>query len=301
MELAGKCMKHHKFLIFHKREEDPNSNFNEGEIRDISVIESEDFESWSEPKYLDFCGGDDYPLYTNCVSAYPGNDRIYVGFPTRYVERKKWDASFERLCGKESRLNRMKTAARYGLAITDCVFMFSRDLYHWNRFEEAFIRPGPENPMNWVYGDGYPATGLLETAADIPGEDNEYSLILDANHWSDLPAELYRYTVRKDGFASFKADYRGKTLLTKPFIMEADKLAINFSTSARGGITVAVLDEDGTPLEGYESCELFGDSVKRMVDFDKPFSDLKGKPIRLSFSMRDGELFALHFLGEECR
>jgi hypothetical protein len=51
----------------------------------------------------------------------------------------------------------------------------------------------------------------------------------------------------------------------------------------------------GQPLDGYKSCEIFGDALDRTVDFDLPLSELAGKPVCLEFTMREAELYAMRF------
>lgn len=55
------------------------------------------------------------------------------------------------------------------------------------------------------------------------------------------------------------------------------------------------LDELSNSVPGYASCELFGDSVNRIVDFEKSLTGLTGKTVRLRFTMRDSEIFAMRF------
>lgn len=292
------------FRSGHSKPDKLSREFNESSVRDIMVSESEDMKNWSEPKPLDFMGAEDYPLYTNCVSPYPYDDRYYVGFPTRYVERRGWSDNFDQIGGAEGakfrrdRIKHCETAEscqRYGTAMTDCVFMSSRDAYRWYRFDEACLSPGPENKYNWNYGDCYPAVGLIETSGRFDGDAPELSLLCEAYHWHDRPVELIRYVWRKDGFASYKAPYKPKTLRTKPFTFDAETLSINFRTSVRGNIYVKLLDELSNPIEGYESGELFGDSTDRALKFERPLSELAGKVVRLDFTMSDAELFALRF------
>jgi len=278
----------------------PDSNFaEEGGIRAVSVMESSDFVTWSEPVALDFSGKDDYPLYCACVSPYLYDDRYMIGFPVRYVERKAWTDNFDQLCGREFRIKRMENVIengeptlRHGTAITDCVFMFSRDHYHWYRFDEACLTPGPEQPYKWVYGDCYAAVGMIETPARFELEPNELSLYVEMYNWGNRPTELMRYVYRKDGFASYKAGYEAKTFQTKPFEMEGERLFINFRTSARGNVYAAVLDEGDRIIDGYESCELFGDTLEREIRFCQPLSALRGKTVKLRFTMRDAEIFS---------
>ena len=262
-------------------------------IRDIRYMESEDFRNWSDPKILDFGDADDYQLYTNCVSQYYRGEHVFVGFPSRYVERKEWTDTFDKLTGKEKRLARYQDKRRYGLALTDCVFMTSRDGYTWKRYDEAILRPGPEEPNNWVYGNRFPAVGMIEMTGNFPGTDNEISMFVPLNHWTGIPVELYRYTIRTDGFVSYNATYKPQILTTKPFIFEGDDLLINFSTSAIGYMYIKIKDEDGSEINSYE---LFGDKIDRQVGFkDGAPSQFKGKPVVMEIKMSDADIYSFMF------
>ena len=63
----------------------------------------------------------------------------------------------------------------------------------------------------------------------------------------------------------------------------------------QGTLIVTVCDENGNELEGYKSCELFGDSVERHVKFEKNLKDLEGKPVRLKFFLKDCDLYSFKF------
>ena len=109
-----------------------------------------------------FVDSPDEPLYTNQIKPYDRAPHLFVGFPTRYVERE-WSASFDALPDPVHRKTRMKFVPRYGTAVTDCQFMTSRDGRTFHRWDESFLRPGSERKDNWLYGDCYPALGILET------------------------------------------------------------------------------------------------------------------------------------------
>lgn len=277
---------------------DINPEWNEKKVRGIRVMESTDFANWSEPASIDLMGGEDYPMYTNCISAYPYDTRYYIGFPTRYVERKEWNKNYDRLCGGEWRKERYAQNKRYALAVTDCVFMSSRDNKSWYRFDEAAVEIGPEVYTNWVYGSCYLAGGgVLETPSRFEGEPNELSIyVRDRRHDDPMAGVITRYAYRMDGFASYKAPYAAKTLRTKPFTFEGESLFMNFKTSARGSIYLSILDELGNAIEGYSTCELFGDSINRAVDFDRPLAELQGKRVIFNFTMSDAEIFSLKFV-----
>lgn len=273
----------------------------EGErIRDIRRMESGDFRTWSEPERISYADSPyDFHMYTNGIQPYFRAPHLYVAFPARYTERREWTANYERLCGAERRRWRMQFHPRYGLAVTDGLFMSSRDGRRFRRWNEAFLRPGPESEKRWVYGDGYAAYGLIETRSAVEGEDRELSLYASANDWSDTPVQVFRYTLRLDGFVSRGAGYAGGEVVTQPLVFEGEALSVNFATSAAGGMRVRLEDAEGNALAGYDSGELFGDATDRRVDFERPLSELRGKPVRLCFHLRDAEVYAFQFLPKE--
>ena len=269
----------------------PGGPLNEG-IRDIRWMTSDDFKTWTTPVRLDFGEVEDYPLYTNVAQPYYRGDHMFVGFPTRYVERKEWTPNFDQLPGAERRRKRMQLSPRYGLAVTDCVFMCSRDGKRWRRWDEAFMRPGPEREYNWVYGDCYPAVGMIETPSHLPYAAPELSMYAFDNHWGQIPAELRRYTIRIDGFVSYNATFAPQRVVTKPFTFAGRTLSINFATSAAGYVRIQ-LHGAGTTLT---SCELFGDSLARRVVFeDGDVSQLAGRPVTMEIEMSDADVYSFKF------
>ena len=155
------------------------------------------------------------------------------------------------------------------------------------------MRPGPEKGNNWVYGDGYPAYGFLETASDIEGEDNVLTMYVPDGHLGNAPVKLVRYTIRCDGFVSMHAGEKEKMIVTKPFTFEGRDLFVNFSTSALGYMYFTIVDERGNR---YESCETFGDRIDRRVSFDSGVVEkLSGKPVTLEVRMRDADLYSVMF------
>ncbi len=268
-------------------------------IRDIRRIESTDFKNWSEPERISYTDSPyDFHMYTNGVQPYFRAPQLYVAFPARYTERKEWTANYDALCGAEHRKWRMQFHPRYGLAVTDGLFMTSRDGKSFRRWNEAFLRPGPESSKRWVYGDGYAAYGLIATPTGVEGEDDELSFYATGNDWSDTPVQLFRYTLRLDGFVSRSAPYAGGEVVTQPLCFAGDALHINFATSAAGSLRVVIEDEAGNALPGFDSGELFGDAADRAVHFDGNLAALAGQPVRLRFILRDADLYAFQFCTE---
>lgn len=264
-------------------------------IRDVRVRTSKDFVNWSEPRRLDY-GPDteDYELYTNQIKPYYRADHVYLGVPTRYTERKEDKANFKYLPDRKNRVNQVRKWGRSGTAMTDCVLMTSRDGFNFRRTDEAFMTPGIERDCNWYYGDCYVGWGMVETEGDLPGSPNEISIYMGRNYRAK-PLELCRYALRLDGFFSWHCDFKPGSVLTKPIEFTGGELEINFSTSALGYVRISLCDEEGSPIEGFDSGRLFGDSVDRPVDFAGNLNDLSGKPVRLLIEMKDAELYSFKF------
>ena len=169
--------------------------------------------------------------------------------------------------------------------------MTSYDGFTFDRRDEAFLTPGPENSTNWWYGGGDPVYGLIETKSEEAGASNEISFFVGENY-RVKNVNFRRYTMRPDGFFSWYAPYRCGEVLTDVFEADGERMLLNFATSAVGGITVSVCDADGNALDGYTSYVMFGDSVERPVEFEKALSDLKGQAVRLKFEMQDAHLYS---------
>ena len=267
--------------------------------RDILVSQSSDFLHWSEPVWIEYPGAPREQLYTNQILPYYRAPHILLGFPTRYIDRG-WSDAMEALPGLEHRLLRRAASEREGSALTDGLFMSSRDARNFRRWDEAFIRPGLRHKDNWVYGDNYQNWGIVETASSIEGVPNELSVYATESYWTGTSSQLRRYTLRMDGFASVGAPLRGGEFLTKPLTFQGQNLAMNFSTSAAGDIRVEIQDQAGRPLDGYSlaDCDpIFGDELERVVSWkggNGP-GQLEGRPIRLRFVLRDADLYAFRF------
>ena len=263
-------------------------------MRDVRVMESDDFINWSKPKPMEYTGAQ-FQIYNNVVFPYPRAPHIFIGFPLRYVERKEWTKNYDELCGRSERRERMKTMARLGLAITDGLFMCSRDGYHFEKYDEALLPPPPENPEAFVYGDGTAFPALIEIPSSVSGADNEYMLILRESFrpGKDSYNKLVKYTSRLDGFVSMHAGGEKKKVVTKAFIYEGEEFFANIATSARGGAYFTLKSGDNI----FRSVEVFGNSTNKRVRFenDDAVSTLSGKLVTLDIELYDADLYSIKF------
>jgi len=267
--------------------------------RDILTATSDDFVHWTDPVWLDYPDAPEEQLYTNQITPYHRAPHLFIGFPTRYIERA-WSASIDALPELEHRRLRSSISPRYGAALTDGLFMSSRDGRTFKRWGEAFIRPGLRPRDNWTYGDNYQNWGMVETVSDIPGAPPELSLYVTEGYWRGTSTAFRRYTLRLDGFVSVQTPMSGAEFITKPLLFDGARMTLNLSTSAAGGVRVEIQDASGQPIPGFslsDCVEIIGDEIERVVRWTqgRDIRQLAGQPVRLRFVMKDADLYALRF------
>ena len=267
--------------------------------RAIRTAISKDLVDWDASQDLRYVDSPDEQLYTNGVAPYPRAPHLLLGFPTRYVERG-WSDSMRVLPELVAREDRAKSSERYGTALTEGLLMAGRDGVTFKRWNEAFLRPGPEREGTWHYGHQYLAWGVVQTRGSLDGGPDELSLYATESYWTGKSSLLRRYSLRLDGFVSAKAPLSGGELLTKPIVFEGKALLLNFASSAAGDVRVEIQDESGSALPGFaiEDCPpVFGDAIDREVTWKggADLAGLAGRSVRLRFLLRDADLFSYRF------
>jgi len=268
-------------------------------IRIIMTATSPDLKNWTEPVELDFCGSPPQHLYDNNLAPYYRAPHIWLGFPTRYIERP-WSPTIEALPEVGHRRLRSKMKERFGTGLTEPLLISSRDARVFHRWEEAFMRPGLCSEGNWTYGDNYLAWGMIETDSELPGGGKELSFYATEHYWREESTTLRRCTLRVDGFVSINATMKGGEFVTKPLTFSGNRLSLNISTSAGGSARVEIQDADGRPLPGYTEAdchEIVGDTLDYTVRWKHgtdvgPLSD---SPVRLRVLLHDADLYSLCF------
>jgi len=277
-------------------------------VRGIMTATSKDFLSWGKLEWLKYDDGDEEHVYNPNVQRYPRAPQLYVGFPLRYVEKPwKWHASTLADPGAAYRKGGGWSGGigRYGSAYTEPRFMFSRNGKSFVRSDEPFI---PARRGCWAYGDNYVACGLMMTKENWYSQRANFHemsfYVVEGYYERDAPpppCRVRRYTMRPDGFISIHAGRKGGTFTTKPFVFKGRMLALNCQTAIGGTVHVEILDADGAPYVGFEAEDcwtIYGDHVDTTVFWHGgvDLSKLEGKPIRLSFGLREADLYAMKFL-----
>ncbi len=260
--------------------------FREGK-RWIARTTSQDFLRWTEPVDLEL---DDKPrehLYTNQIEPYPRAPHIYLGLPTRFLPGRRV------VTDEEARRIGTPTQWNYANDCTDILLTSARGGADFKRtFMEAFIRPGADL-RNWTSRANYAARGIVQTG--------ERELSIYVKHNSGYPSShVRRYTIRPDGFVSVAGPYAGGEMVTKPLTFSGNRLAINYASSAVGGLRVEVQTSDGKRVDGFtlnDCVEIIGDRLEHIVSWKRgaDVGALAGKPIRLRFGLKDADLFSIQF------
>ena len=265
-----------RYLSFHRA--------TRNKLRDTVTSTSTDFLHWSDPVFLEYTGAPTEELYTNQITPYFRAPHILMGFPKRYTERRK-----------AVDLDKFEWEA-----VSDGVFMTSRDGLHFHRWGEAFLRPGLQSER-WVNRNNYISNGIVVTKSDVPGTPDELSIYSTEGYWSaDNSCRLRRHTIRIDGFVSVQAPLAGGEFVTRPIVFEGKKLVMNYSTSAAGSVSLELQTADGKPIEGFTLADcgkIYGDQIDRVVAWkgNTDLGKLAGTPVRLRFVLKDADLYSIQF------
>ncbi len=174
---------------------DFHRGFNKG-VRAIMTCVSDDFLNWTEPEWIDYTDERNEHLYTNQTIPYPRAPHIFMAFPKRFLPRRN-------------------PALHRHTGVSDIVFMTSRDGRTFDRWGEAFLRPGLQRER-WVNRNNFVAWGIVETASDRAGVPDELSFYSVEGYYTGDDCRMRRYTLRPDGFVSVKAPLSGGEVVTKP-------------------------------------------------------------------------------------
>jgi hypothetical protein len=265
-------------------------------IRRIVRSESTDFLHWSPPIMMEYR----HPagrapiehLYTNQTNPYFRAPHLYVAIAARFMPRRR--------VLTDEQAAAIKVNPGYFKDTSDAIFMTTRPGegaahvgFYDRTFLEGFIRGGI-GAQNWVSRTNYPALNVVQTGP------TEMSLYVNQDY-AQPTAHLRRYSLRLDGFASVRADYHGGEMLTKPLVFAGRALALNFATSAAGGVKVEVQDAAGQVVPGFalaDCQEQIGNELERIVQWQgrSDLSALAGRPVRLRFVLQDADVFALRFV-----
>jgi hypothetical protein len=241
--------------------------------------------------------------YNSAALRYPWADRAYFMFPQAYYHYTRALREFAR--GLPVNAGPMET-----------VFAASRDGVRWERYDRVPWLPlGLKGEFDChstrlLYGlvpdrDGREMFMYYRGSDWLHGwdrtEENRKILTAAGVGATSNVTVFSRVVLRRDGFVSARADWRGGEFTTPPLRFSGRRLLLNINTSATGVARVAVLDADGKPLPGFalEDCDIIhtANDINRLVTWQgrSDLGALAGRPVRLRFVMRNTDVFAFQF------
>lgn len=231
-------------------------------LRSIQSCESEDFIHWTSQVHNTYNDGETcpYEFYTNATRPIPGAEHQYIAIPMRFAAARK------------------KVESHSHQGVSDCVLLSSRDGYDWVlRDGRPWVYPGLDE-RQWTQRNFIFGAGIVEKADRFHFYSTEHYC------WDDNG--LYHYSVPKNRLG-YVYGLQG-SFVTKPFRLQGTRLTFNYNTSAIGALTVKVLGEDGTPVEGYE-CTLYGNELACPMELP----ELEGRTLRLAVMLEDAYLYSI--------
>ena len=248
-------------------------------------------------------GGAVVDYYNSAAMRYPWADDAYFMFPQAYYHYTPALRDF----GKARPVN---------AGSLDTQFLASRDGIKWERYDrQPFIPIGMRGEP-----DCYSARMIYGVVPDVSGR--EMFFYYRASDWlhgwdrnesnkkilteAGLGATqdvtfLSRVALRRDGFVSVNADYRGGEFTTPPLKFSGNSLKLNINTTATGWARVAIQSAEGEPISGFtlDDCDIIhtANEINHVVKWKRQtdVSSLAGKPVRLRVSLKNTELYAFQF------
>lgn len=182
-------------------------------------------------------------------------------------------------------------AAEYGIQKRNQIMLgYSRDGFHWSRPDAKPFIGDNRSDGAWNWGNVQSIAGVPIIVGD------ELYFYASGRRKNDEFWDGYTSTglfkLRRDGFASMRAGDSEGRLTTRVVTFDGSHLFVNAAVS--GGLTIEILDRAGTPIPGYESEIVVGDSTKALVGWKdvEDLAALAGREVRFRFAMTDGDLYS---------
>jgi hypothetical protein len=170
------------------------------------------------------------------------------------------------------------------------VLAWTRDGTHWERDRVPFFDRNPaagswDHAMAWM-------DYQLPVADELYLYYGGYARGHKVERFSERQIGLVR--LPRDRYVAWEAGAGEATLRTRPVTLDAAAMTVNADAS-RGALGVQIEELGGTPIAGFafaDSQPVRGDALAAPLRWRRPLSQLRGKPVRIAFRLRDARLFA---------
>ena len=276
----------------------PNGPIGSYEARVAGWAESDDLIHWSPPRIY---------AYPDAVdTAVPGIYGIYEADGFRY--ESMWLGCLSMTANVPDPSCEAKPRHAGGYKRNWIRLAGSRDGRHWYYLadREAFIPNGADD----AWDAHYLRMAERTTLAGPLVKDDEVWFYYDGQYGGipgcpglTQPKDLWQAAVgigvaRRDGFVSLEAGEETGELITRPVVFSGSgTLCMNAQSEKGGALRAAVMEEDGTPIEGldYADCAVMGgDSVRAPISWKgaDSIAALKGRYLRFGFRLEHSRIFS---------
>jgi hypothetical protein len=169
----------------------------------------------------------------------------------------------------------------------------SRDGLTWNRLREPFLDRNPQpgswdHAMTWI---GYALPVDHELFLYYGG----YARGHKVEPLTERQIGLAR--MKRDRYLALKPTAAEGRIVTRPFNVPTARLTVN-TDATKGELRVRLLDVDRKPLSALGEASarpIRTDMLAEEVRWSRSISEIRGKPVRLEFRLKNASLFAFDF------
>lgn len=181
-------------------------------------------------------------------------------------------------------------------------------------FYIATCRDGVNWDFDWVYQeqplvprgpDGAFDKDMIIPSSNIITHGDKHWIYYvgfrERHQWLPRKTEIGLATLPLDRFVGLKATSQAGIVTTQPFTLDGSALQVNVDAT-NGSAAVEVLDEKGEPIPGFAAagCQPIknSDELRLTINWQGSHSlaELKGRTVRLRFTLCDATLFAFQVL-----
>jgi hypothetical protein len=267
-------------------------------IRRYFTSFSQDFKSWSDPQGLVFApdekdsgitqwyGAAGFQVRGDLIIGFLRvlrDDLTPVGAPEEAIKANN--------SGSAS-LGANLLGSRGGSGMGYTVLTWTRDgqTWHRDRHTDKFFAPD-EKVGAWDH-----AMAWVGSAVAV---DDDIYLYYAGYRWGhkyrhSVDRQIGLVKVQRDRFVARQAGEGGGTLTTRPIALDSEGLTLNVAAQ-EGEVRVQATTPSGEPIPGFrfQDCRpITSDSLAAPVEWTEPASMLRGRPVRLEFTLRSARLYA---------
>lgn len=176
----------------------------------------------------------------------------------------------------------------YGIGYT--TLAWSRDGEHWTRDREPFFERAAQKTA-WDHSHAW-IDEQVPMGEEVYLYYGGYRRGHKVNRFVERQIGLVK--IKRDRYVAREAGASGGSFRTPLVTLEGDAMTLNID-ARNGEARVQVLAPDGRPIPGYaekDCAAIHGDVLAAPVRWARPWSALKGKPVRLEFFLKQARLYA---------